>query len=188
MFIFFENKLHCNVLSRIKIIAKYLLILSILVVVSSLTLTVYAQGNITATEEPKFLAIQHAQSGSISQINDTSYSLELNDVSDKTILFSDRPNRIVTPISTDNFVGNWSVGEDSFAVDLPNAVLVVDEIEGQDSAIIELFNPGYDADEKTIKYEITSDNATSIELPSEFGQSTLIIDEEKHTVTKYPIE
>jgi hypothetical protein len=176
----FENNLDCNDLSRIMMIAMYLLILLILVVVSSSTLAVYAQGNITSTEELKFLAIQHAQSGSILQINDTTYSLELNNVSDKTILFSDRPDRIVIPISTDNFVGNWSVGENSFAVDAPNAVLVIDSAKGeQDTAMIELFNPTYDF-EKTINYEITPDNATSIELPSEFGQSTLVIDRVKH--------
>ena len=27
-----------------------------------------------------------------------------------------------------------------------------------------------------LKYEVTPDNATSIELPEEFGQSTIIID------------
>ena len=35
-------------------------------------------------------------------------------------------HRIVTSVSTSNFVGNWSSGEDSYAVDAPNAVLVVD--------------------------------------------------------------
>ena len=39
--------------------------------------------------------MQHAQSGLLSEINATTYSLELNDVSDKTILFSDRHDRIV---------------------------------------------------------------------------------------------
>ena len=41
-------------------------------------------GNMTGI---KFLSIQNAQSGSISPINDTAYLLELNNVSDKTILF-----------------------------------------------------------------------------------------------------
>ncbi|MGD1837443.1 MAG: hypothetical protein ACPKPY_05230 [Nitrososphaeraceae archaeon] len=133
--------------------------------------------NQTNSYIPKFFAIQHAQSGSISEINTTSYSLQLNDVSDKTILFSDRPDRIVTSVSTADFVGNWSVGTDSFAVDLPNAVLVIEEIEGhQDTAIIEVFNPVYDVDKKVLKYEAIPDNATSIDLPSEFGQNTLIID------------
>ncbi|MGD1838169.1 MAG: hypothetical protein ACPKPY_08950 [Nitrososphaeraceae archaeon] len=54
----------------------------------------------------------------------TAYSLELNNISDKTILFSDRPDRIIKSISTSNFVGNWSVGEDSFSVDVSNAILV----------------------------------------------------------------
>ena len=131
----------------------------------------------TTEHVPKFFAIQHAQSGSISKINETAYSLELNDVSDKTILFSDRPDRIVKSVSTVNFIGNWSTGEDSFAVDAPNAVLVVDEHEGiQEIAIIELFNPVYDQEKKELKYEVTPDNTTSIELPSEFGQSTLVTD------------
>ena len=142
------------------------------------TNSIYAQEeNMTESEEPKFFAIQHAQSGSISEINETAYTLELNDVSDKTILFSDRPDRIVTSESTSDFIGNWSSGEDSFAVDVPNAVLVVDSNnDKQDTAIIEMFNPVYDPDKKTLKYEVNPDNATSIELPSEFGQTTLVID------------
>jgi hypothetical protein len=130
-----------------------------------------------------FLFIQHAQSGSVSEINATTFTLELSDVSDKTIMFSDRPDRIVTSQSTSDFVGNWSQGEDSFAADPPNAVLVVDEEEGEgeDLAIIELYNPEYDSEANTLRYDITAENATatttsSIDLPSEFGQSTLVID------------
>ncbi|MGD1834280.1 MAG: hypothetical protein ACPKQO_00980 [Nitrososphaeraceae archaeon] len=152
--------------------------LSIIVVGTSLTTFVYAQEEENVTDHvPKFFAIQHAQSGSISEINVTAYSLELNNISDKTILFSDRLDRIIKSISTSNFVGNWSVGEDSFSVNPPNAVLVVDEQEGkQDVTIVELFNPIYDIDERTLKYEVTPDNATSVDLPSEFGPTSLIID------------
>jgi hypothetical protein len=42
-------------------------------------------GNMTGVE---FLSIQSAQSGSISQINETAYSLELNNVANDTIQFS----------------------------------------------------------------------------------------------------
>jgi len=174
------------------------LLILVVVSVSSLTSIGYSQENTADSKEPiKFFAIQHALSGSISEINntftlsltngsnntgltsDTSkiFSLELNNVSDKTILFSDRPDRIVKITSTSDFIGNWSTGVDSFAVDAPNAVLVVDEIEGQqDTVIVEFFNPVYDIDKKTLKYDITPDNTTSTELPSEFGQTTLIID------------
>ena len=162
-----------------KINLTVVMLLSILSIVAITTLlnSIYAQEENTTEHVPKFFAIQHAQSSSISEINDTAYSLELNDVSDKTILFSDRPDRIVKSISTVDFIGNWSTGEDSFAVDAPNAVLVVDEQEGkQEIVIIELFDPIYDSDKKTLKYNVTPDNATSIDLLGEFGQTTLVID------------
>ncbi|MGD1838209.1 MAG: hypothetical protein ACPKPY_09150 [Nitrososphaeraceae archaeon] len=150
--------------------------LTILVTLPTLT-SIYAQQENQTAIEIKFFAIQHSQSGSITEINATAYALELTDVSDKTILFSDRPDRIVTYASTSDFIGNWTVGENSFAVDPPNAVLVIDEIEGyQDAAIMEVFNPVYDTDKKTLNYEVTPDNTTSIELPDEFGQTTMVID------------
>ena len=80
------------------------LILSFLVTIST-SYSIYAKENMTDTKY-KFFAIQHAQLGSISKINETSYTLELNDVSDKMILFSDRPDRIVTSVSTFDFIGN----------------------------------------------------------------------------------
>ena len=146
--------------------------------VSSVGLGYGQEENATAKHVPKFFAIQHAQSGSLSEINETAYSLELNDVSDKTILFADRPDRIVFSVSTSDFIGNWSTGEDSFVVDAPNAVIVVDEQDGeqQDVAIVELFTPIYDSDKKALKYDVTPNNATFVNLPSEFGQTTLVID------------
>ncbi|MGD1834788.1 MAG: hypothetical protein ACPKQO_03610 [Nitrososphaeraceae archaeon] len=60
---------------------------------------------------------------------------------------------------------------------MPNAILVVDEQEGQqDTTIVELFSPIYDSDKQTLKYEVTPDNATSINIPVEFRQVTLFID------------
>lgn len=55
----------------------------------------YAQQGQTETsiEMPQFLAIQYAQSGTISKINSTTFLLQLNDLADKLILFSDRPDR-----------------------------------------------------------------------------------------------
>jgi hypothetical protein len=130
-----------------------------------------------------FLFIQSAESGSLSEINTTTSTLELSDVSDKTIMFSDRPNRIVASIDTTDFIGNWSTGPNSFAADPPNVALVVhDDVEQrQDLAVIELFNPEYDSEANTLKFDITAENATttipSINLPREFGQSTLVIDD-----------
>ena len=160
------------------------IILGILAVIQS-TNYVTAQGGNGNVTGAKFLFIQSAQSGSVSEINATTSTLELNDVTDKTIFFSDRPDRIVGSANTTDFIGNWSIGENNFAVDPPNAVLIVDDIEQrEDYAIIELFNPQYDPEANTLKYDITAENATtttttlSINLPDEFGQSTLVIDDD----------
>lgn len=45
-----------------------------------------------------------------------------------------------------------------------------------ETAVIELFNPGYDITTNTVRYDIVAENATSINLPVEFGQSILVID------------
>ena len=135
------------------------------------------------TTGPKILFIQEAQSGSISELNATTSTLELNDVSDKTTMFSDRPDRMVSATDTTDFIGNWSLGgPNSFALDPPNAVLVLDdEQQKQESAVIELYNPEYDPKANTLIYDIIAENMTTssfIDLPPNFGQSTLVIDDE----------
>ena len=52
--------------------------------------------------------------------------------------------------------------------------------QGQDSGVFDLFNPEYNPEANTLKY-IIAENATTttkaINLPDEFGQSTLVIGE-----------
>jgi hypothetical protein len=95
---------------------------------------------------------------------------------------SDRHDRMVASVNTTDFIGNWSMGINSFAIDPPNAVLILDDVEQQrqDLGVIELYNPEYDSEANTLKYDITVEDATttSIDLPSEFGQSTLVIDDD----------
>ena len=50
-----------------------------------------------------------------------------------------------------------------------------DVIQRQDLAGIELYNPEYNSEASVLKYDIIAVNATSIDLPGEFGQSTLLI-------------
>jgi hypothetical protein len=74
------------------------------------------------------------------------------------------------------------MGPNNFAVDPPNAVLILDDVEQrQEVAVIELYNPEYDPQANTLKYDIIAENVTttsSINLPGEFGQSTLVIDDD----------
>jgi hypothetical protein len=132
-------------------------------------------GNMTEIE---FMAIQHSKSGSISPVNATSYTLELDNIANKTILFSDRPERIEETISTTGFVSNWTAGPNSFESDVPNDALIVENTETGElgTAVIELFNPVYDTTANTLTYTIMAENATTIGLPDEFGQTVLVID------------
>jgi hypothetical protein len=102
----------------------------------------------------------------------------LNNVSDKTILFSDRPETIVTSINTSDFIHDWhwSIGPPkSFRADPPNAALIGDE-HNQDIMIVELTNPVHDPTARTLKYDVNLENTKPTDIPYVFGQSTLAID------------
>jgi hypothetical protein len=65
-----------------------------------------------------------------------------------TIYFSDRPERIVGHITTHRFLQWWSEGDDSFAVDPPNAVLAWGE-PGEDApeeAVVVISDPAVTQD------------------------------------------
>ena len=134
----------------------YLYALSVFGMLISLSSTVGAQNTMISNEnnEPKFIAIQNAHLGSISEINSTSYLLQLDDLSDKIILFSDGPNRIVQAQSIDDFIGNWSLGSDSFLADPPNAALVILAGGKEDVFDLELLNSHYDRDENRLSYNL----------------------------------
>src|SRR5207342_1611277 len=50
-------------------------------------------------------------------------TLTLQEVSPSTLYFSDRPERVVGHMTTEQFVEQWSDGPNSFLKDPPNAVL-----------------------------------------------------------------
>ena len=50
-------------------------------------------------------------------------TLTLQDVAPSTLYFSDRPERVVGHMTTEQFVEQWSEGPNSFLEDPPNAVL-----------------------------------------------------------------
>ena len=159
-------------------------IFSLVFFISVLDLSIYGVENAT---EPEFFAIQHAETGSITNVNSTLYLLELNDISEKTILFSDRPNRIVEHTSTLDFIDNWTVGEDNFLQDPPNGVLVINsDVNKSDLVLMELIDPIYDMDKKTLQYSVVINNLESVELYSIFDQTTLLIDSTDYQDRKTP--
>ena len=46
-------------------------------------------------------------------------------------------------------------------------------------------NPVYEMDKKIVKYRIPSDSVTPIDLPSEFGQTILVIDTTDHVTSNF---
>jgi len=136
------------------------------------------QDNVADSYGVEFLSVQTSQAGSVTENNTTSHLLELNNVANETVLFSDRPDRIIESISTSDFIGNWTAGPDSFAEDPPNAVLIYENLQtgNLDTVILELFNPLYDMALNTLTYSIIIENAAPIDLQSEFGKSILVVD------------
>ncbi|MDW0119482.1 MAG: hypothetical protein QOK88_08950 [Nitrososphaeraceae archaeon] len=165
--------------------------LSIFLITSVVTIQISAQEDQGQTNSSivKFLFIQHGESGSISKINSTTYSLQLNDLAENVILFSDRPNRIVDTQSIQEFIGNWTQGEDSFEIDPPNAALTFLEDDNQkiDALVIELYNIEYDEEQNILKYDFTFlDNTTAASLPDlpyKTGESILVIDSVPYSIT-----
>jgi hypothetical protein len=99
--------------------------------------------------------------------------LILKNVAESTLFFSDRPQRVVGHIHTDQLVAVWDDGDNSFAADPPNAVL---SFVGRGDAlpsdvVVEISDPvlaGAD-----LSYAATVLDGT---LPANTGACTLFID------------
>ncbi len=99
-------------------------------------------------------------------------TLTLEDVTPSTLYFSDRPQRIVGHLTTEQFIGEWADGPDSFAADPPNAVLsFIDEQGVLDEAVVVLNSPSLNGGE--LEYSV---RLLDGQLPEHTGPCTLFID------------
>ena len=100
-------------------------------------------------------------------------TLTLQDVSPSTLYFSDRPERVVGHMSTEQFVEQWAEGPNSFFEDPPNAVLsYVDTGEDIPSdAVVVLRDPVTSG--SSLSYSIEVLDGT---VPAKSGAVTLFID------------
>jgi hypothetical protein len=97
----------------------------------------------------------------------------LHGLAPSTLMFSDRPERIVGHLTAAQFVDGWGHGENSFLEDPPNAVLSFLE-EGDQSpedVVVTLTNPRLEGSDLTY-------SATLLEgqLPESSGPCSLFID------------
>lgn len=139
-------------------------------------------------DDMSLLFVQTASSGSFIK-NDDHYVLTLNDVSPNTTYFSDRPIRVSGILATEKFVASWCHGTDSFDSDPPNAAInILGADSSHDVIIVELSNPVYDGDKKTLQYDAKiipntlSENLkyhnlnSDSQIPEQFENVSLFID------------
>ncbi len=104
-------------------------------------------------EKVEYLFVQSFESGAIAPKagEDGTYTLTLEHGLGQTIYFSDRPERVVGASPTAAFLAGLGFPPDN----PPNAALVVEAgPEDTDVAVLELFNPAYDAATHTATYEV----------------------------------
>ena len=127
--------------------------------------------------EPTFLYVQTAHSGSLSpEQADGKRILTLNDVSPVTVYFSKEPDRITGHEPTEEFVLEWSKGENSFSSNPPNAALDISEKNSQNIIVLELIQVKYDPQAKTLEYQVKFLDETVGTFPETFNEATLFID------------
>jgi hypothetical protein len=102
----------------------------------------------------------------------TSDSLAIEGVMPSTLYFSDRPERVVGHMTTEQFVDDWGLGPNSFESDPPNAVLSFSEADGAlDDVVVELSSPR--VSDGTLAYTVQVLDGT---LPETAGACSLFID------------
>lgn len=77
------------------------------------------------------------------------YTLTLTGVPEETVWFADRPDRMAGMVATEKFVD----GRAFSPADPPNGALVAQTSIGQDTLVVELRTPTYDAGTRTVTYE-----------------------------------
>lgn len=100
-------------------------------------------------------------------------SFTLHGLAPSTLMFSDRPERIVGHLTAAQFIDGWGDGDNSFAVDPPNAVLsfLASGDEVPDDVVVTLTNPRLNAEDLTYDVSVLEGD-----LPGASGPCSLFID------------
>jgi hypothetical protein len=97
----------------------------------------------------------------------------LRGVAPSTVMFSDRPERIVGHLTNAQFVDGWGDGENSFLADPPNAVLsfLAAKDETPEDVVVTLMDPRLTGEDLTYNVEVLEGD-----LPHQTGPCSLFID------------
>jgi hypothetical protein len=147
-----KNSITKNGKTMIKSNAFQTIILAMLVLTISACSSKTEEGN--DTDVPDFLLVQNAESIILKD-----GQLRLVGVSPSTLYFSDRPDRIVGRLVTQEYVDYWGKGENSFESDPPNAVLsILDHPEPQDIVVV-LREPRLEGEDLLYSVEVLDGNS-----------------------------
>jgi hypothetical protein len=164
----------------------------------AITLTLAAAGCGGSTAEPAgtgsrpsevgLLFVHAAPHGTmVSPAGDGRYTLTLRDSAPQVIWFSDRPERHFGHLAVERFVTGW--GSFGFAKDPPNGALTLLRADdSEDTVILELGQPSYDANERTLSFPARVlehangrladfESANDKGVPERFAEASLFIDD-----------
>ncbi len=148
---------------------KTLLVICLVLVAAATSVT--ASHVINESENPQFLFVMSAVSGSYD-----GETLTLTGIP-SVVYFSDRPYRIAGHMSIQEFVELWEEGANYYEVDPPNATLSILEEDGAIDVVLELTNQLLI--ENGVTFDITILDG---EIPVSFDSSSLFIDASPTTV------
>lgn len=98
-------------------------------------------------------------------------TLTLQNISPRTVMFADRPQRMAGNMDTETLISDWGVGENSFAADPPNASLSVLSGGVEEVSVIELRNPRLHGSSLSYDVRVLEGN-----VPPDGAESTLFVD------------
>jgi hypothetical protein len=140
-----------------------------------------------AEEKPvRYMFVQSAHSGSFVPVEgEMNYTLTLEGISAQTIAFSDRPERVVEQVPMQKFLDGLGFSPKHPA---NAAIEILEGNESEDAMVMELFDPIYDAANKTLQYNVSvlemPNHSYAIfnerhdeSLPEHFGPAALFIDD-----------
>lgn len=126
----------------------------------------------TSSGAPQLMFVQSAEN---LKVDPAARTIRLVKVTQQTLYFSDRPQRIAGHITMADYLKEWTAkaGKDNFGVDAPNATLSVYEPGQPDNTlvVVKITKPVVDGADLVYDYSII--NGT---MPANGGATSLFID------------
>ena len=124
----------------------------------------------SSSQEVQLMFVQTADD---IQVNPTEKTFRLVDVNQQTLYFADRPERLAGHYKMDDYLKEWTEGDNNFGEDPPNATLSVYEPgqAGNSIVVVEISNPVVEGDDIVYSYQLIEGT-----MPAQGGATAIFID------------